>query len=79
VNAGYRRGRDVGIEAPIDAAALCACFAAEGVRIRSISRVVYLVPPFVIRDAELEALTGTIRRAVAAGRPCQPGETSRLA
>jgi adenosylmethionine-8-amino-7-oxononanoate aminotransferase len=52
--------------APADASALCARFAAEGVWIRPMGRVVYLTPPFVVSDAELAALTGAIRRVVIA-------------
>lgn len=52
---------------PVDAGALCGRFAAEGVWIRPMGRVVYLTPPYVTDDGELEQLTGAIRRVVAGG------------
>jgi adenosylmethionine-8-amino-7-oxononanoate aminotransferase len=48
----------------VEAGPLSARFAAEGVWIRPMGRVVYLTPAFVITDAELEQLTGAIRRVL---------------
>jgi len=56
----------VEFEAPVDAASLGARFAAEGVFVRPMGRVVYLTPAFVISEAELEALTGAVRKVLLA-------------
>ncbi|HKT53787.1 MAG TPA: adenosylmethionine--8-amino-7-oxononanoate transaminase [Caulobacteraceae bacterium] len=56
----------VEFERPVDAAALSARFAEEGVWIRPMGKVVYLTPPFVISPAELDQLTGAVRRVVGA-------------
>jgi adenosylmethionine-8-amino-7-oxononanoate aminotransferase len=45
--------------------ALRAQFLAEGVWVRPLQDVVYLMPPFTIEDDELEALMGAVRRVVA--------------
>jgi adenosylmethionine-8-amino-7-oxononanoate aminotransferase len=45
--------------------ALRAQFLAEGVWLRPLQDVVYLMPPFTIEDDELEALMGAVRRVVA--------------
>ena len=50
---------------PVDAGTLCARFVDEGVWIRPMGKVVYLTPPFVVSDDELECLTGAIRRVIA--------------
>lgn len=55
----------VEFDAPVDAGALCARFAAEGAWIRPMGRVVYLTPPLVIGEADLAALTGAVRRGLA--------------
>jgi adenosylmethionine-8-amino-7-oxononanoate aminotransferase len=44
----------------VDAGALCARFADEGVWIRPTGKVVYLTPPFIVSDDELARLTGAI-------------------
>jgi adenosylmethionine-8-amino-7-oxononanoate aminotransferase len=44
----------------VDAGALCAWFADEGVWIRPMGKVVYLTPPFIVSDEELARLTGAI-------------------
>ena len=55
----------VEFEAPVDAGALCARFAAEGVWIRPMGKVVYLTPAFVMDDADLARLTGAMRKVLA--------------
>jgi adenosylmethionine-8-amino-7-oxononanoate aminotransferase len=44
----------------VDAGALCARFADEGVWIRPMGKVVYLTPPFIVSDEELARLTGAV-------------------
>ena len=51
----------------VDAGGLCARFAAEGVWIRPMGKVVYLTPPLVIGDEDLALLTGAVRRVLGAG------------
>ena len=51
---------------PVDAGALSARFAAEGVWIRPMGKVVYLTPPFVVSDGELDQLTRAIRKVTGA-------------
>jgi adenosylmethionine-8-amino-7-oxononanoate aminotransferase len=41
-------------------------FAEDGVWIRPMGRVIYLTPPFVVSDREIDQLTGAIRRALGA-------------
>jgi adenosylmethionine-8-amino-7-oxononanoate aminotransferase len=48
----------------VDVGGLCARFAAEGVWIRPMGRVVYLTPALVIGDGDLGRLTGAIRRVL---------------
>ncbi|MDO8323678.1 MAG: adenosylmethionine--8-amino-7-oxononanoate transaminase [Phenylobacterium sp.] len=55
----------VEFEAAVDAGALCARFVELGCWIRPMGKVVYLTPPFVTSDAELERLTGAICQVVA--------------
>jgi adenosylmethionine-8-amino-7-oxononanoate aminotransferase len=55
----------VEFESPVDAGALCARFADEGVWIRPMGRVVYLTPAFVIGDDDLARLTGAVRKVLA--------------
>jgi adenosylmethionine-8-amino-7-oxononanoate aminotransferase len=50
--------------APVDASALCARFAAEGVWIRPMGKVVYLTPALMIDDADLARLTGAMARVL---------------
>jgi adenosylmethionine-8-amino-7-oxononanoate aminotransferase len=45
----------------VDAGGLCRRFAERGVWIRPMGKVVYLTPPFVTSDAELDLLTRAIR------------------
>ena len=54
----------VEFDAPVDTGALCARFVEEGVWIRPMGKVVYLTPPFVTTDAELDRLTGAVRRVL---------------
>ena len=57
--------------APVDVAALTHRFAELGAWIRPMGKVVYLTPPYVVTDGELERLTGAVRTVVgaaAAGR-----------
>jgi adenosylmethionine-8-amino-7-oxononanoate aminotransferase len=56
----------VEFDAPVAVGALTRRFADEGVWIRPMGRVIYLTPPFVATDAELEKLTGAIRKVVQA-------------
>jgi adenosylmethionine-8-amino-7-oxononanoate aminotransferase len=49
----------------VDTSGLCARFAAEGVWIRPMGKVVYLTPPLVIGDADLALLTGAMRKVLA--------------
>lgn len=61
----------VEFEAAVDAGALCQRFAELGCWIRPMGKVVYLTPPFVTTDEELDRLTGAIQTvlgAPAAGR-----------
>ena len=48
----------------VDTSGLCARFAAEGVWIRPMGKVVYLTPPLVIGDADLARLTGAVRKVL---------------
>jgi adenosylmethionine-8-amino-7-oxononanoate aminotransferase len=48
----------------VDAGDLCARFVDEGVWIRPMGKVVYLTPPFMIGDDDLERLTGAMRRVI---------------
>jgi adenosylmethionine-8-amino-7-oxononanoate aminotransferase len=54
----------VEFDGPVAVGALTRRFAAEGVWIRPMGRVIYLTPPFVVTDVELAKLTGAIRRVV---------------
>jgi adenosylmethionine-8-amino-7-oxononanoate aminotransferase len=56
----------VEFEQPVDVADLCDRFAAEGVWIRPMGRVVYLTPPLIIDDTDLAILTGAIRKVLGA-------------
>ncbi|HEX5775423.1 MAG TPA: adenosylmethionine--8-amino-7-oxononanoate transaminase [Caulobacteraceae bacterium] len=55
----------VEMEAAVDAGALCARFADEGVWIRPMGKVVYLTPAFVIGGEDLARLTGAVRKVLA--------------
>ena len=50
---------------PVAVGALSARFADLGVWIRPMGKVIYLTPPFITSDAELDRLTGAIRTVVA--------------
>jgi adenosylmethionine-8-amino-7-oxononanoate aminotransferase len=54
----------VEFERPVERSPLCARFAELGAWIRPMGRVVYLTPPFVIDDADLDRLTGILRRGL---------------
>jgi adenosylmethionine-8-amino-7-oxononanoate aminotransferase len=54
----------VELDRAVDVGGLTQRFAELGVWIRPMGKVIYLTPPFVVRDAELEALTGAIRTVV---------------
>ncbi|MDR3512075.1 MAG: adenosylmethionine--8-amino-7-oxononanoate transaminase [Caulobacteraceae bacterium] len=56
----------VEFDAPVDVSGLCARFAAEGVWIRPMGKVVYLTPPLVIGDDDLAILTGAVVRVLKA-------------
>lgn len=51
----------VEFDRPVEAGDLCRRFAERGAWIRPMGRVVYLTPPYVITDAELERLTSAVR------------------
>ena len=51
---------------PVAAGALSARFADLGVWIRPMGKVIYLTPPFITSNAELDRLTGAIRAVVGA-------------
>jgi adenosylmethionine-8-amino-7-oxononanoate aminotransferase len=51
----------------VDTSGLCTRFAAEGVWIRPMGKVVYLTPPLVIGDADLALLTAAVRKVLGAG------------
>ncbi|WP_297508181.1 adenosylmethionine--8-amino-7-oxononanoate transaminase [uncultured Caulobacter sp.] len=57
----------VEFEAPVAVGALCAAFAALGVWIRPMGKVVYLTPAFTTPDADLERLTAAVRRVTGVG------------
>jgi adenosylmethionine-8-amino-7-oxononanoate aminotransferase len=50
---------------PVAAGALCARFSELGAWIRPMGKVVYLTPPFIVSDDELDLLTGAIRQVLA--------------
>ncbi|HEX2800489.1 MAG TPA: aminotransferase class III-fold pyridoxal phosphate-dependent enzyme, partial [Phenylobacterium sp.] len=50
----------VEMDAPVDAGMLTRRFAAEGVWIRPMGKVIYLTPPFIIDDDDLNRLTGAV-------------------
>ena len=54
----------VEFERAVDAGALCRRFAEQGAWIRPMGKVVYLTPPFVTSDPELDLLTRAVRTAV---------------
>lgn len=54
----------VEFDAPVERGPLCAQFAELGAWIRPMGRVVYLTPPYVIDDADLDALTAILRRGL---------------
>jgi adenosylmethionine-8-amino-7-oxononanoate aminotransferase len=60
----------VEFETAVNAAELCRRFVSEGVWIRPMGRVVYLTPPFIVSDAELEQLTSAVRRVLSARGGC---------
>ncbi len=54
----------VEFDRPVDAGDLCARFVEEGVWIRPMGKVIYLTPPFMIGDGDLERLTSAIKRVI---------------
>jgi adenosylmethionine---8-amino-7-oxononanoate aminotransferase len=54
----------VEFDQPVDAGGLCARFVEHGVWIRPMGKVVYLTPPFMIGDDDLQRLTGAIGRVI---------------
>lgn len=56
----------VEFDQPVDTGGLCARFVELGCWIRPMGKVVYLTPPFVTSDADLERLTGAICEVVGA-------------
>ncbi|MDP3658573.1 adenosylmethionine--8-amino-7-oxononanoate transaminase [Phenylobacterium sp.] len=57
----------VEFDTPVDIGGLCARFVAEGVWIRPMGKVVYLTPPYITSDVELERLTGAMRKVLGGG------------
>jgi adenosylmethionine---8-amino-7-oxononanoate aminotransferase len=51
----------VELSKPVDMAAIQSAFVQKGVWIRPFGRLVYLMPPFIITDSELEFLCDTVR------------------
>jgi adenosylmethionine-8-amino-7-oxononanoate aminotransferase len=62
----------VDFERAVDVGDLCLRFAAEGVWIRPMGKVIYLTPPYVVSAAELERLTGAMRKVIGAGGASSP-------
>jgi adenosylmethionine-8-amino-7-oxononanoate aminotransferase len=63
----------VEFEAPVDAPELCRRFAEEGCWVRPMGKVVYLTPPFVATQEDLEQLTGAVSRIlIGSERAAQP-------
>ena len=56
----------VEMDAPVDAGVLTRRFAAEGVWIRPMGKVIYLTPPFIIDDDDLNRLTGAVAQVLRA-------------
>jgi adenosylmethionine-8-amino-7-oxononanoate aminotransferase len=54
----------VEFDQPVDAGGLCTRFVEQGVWIRPMGKVVYLTPPFMIGDDDLQRLTGAIERVI---------------
>ncbi len=55
----------VELVAPVDVRSVQPRFVAEGVWVRPFGRLVYLMPPFVIEDSDLAALTSAVTKVVA--------------
>ena len=49
---------------PVDMATLQRRFVEEGIWVRPFGRLVYLMPPFVLRDNELEALARGLLKVI---------------
>ena len=49
---------------PVDMARLQALFVQEGIWVRPFGRLVYIMPPFIIRSEELSRLTGALLKIV---------------
>ena len=62
---------------PVDMAQVQPLFVARGVWVRPFGRLIYLMPPFVMQDADLATLTAAVSAVVGAlvveGRACVPG------
>jgi adenosylmethionine-8-amino-7-oxononanoate aminotransferase len=56
----------VELDGPVDVGGLSQRFAELGAWIRPMGKVIYLTPPFVVSDTELETLTGAIRKVLVA-------------
>jgi adenosylmethionine-8-amino-7-oxononanoate aminotransferase len=69
----------VAFEAPVAVSDLCRRFAALGVWVRPMGKVVYLCPPFVITDAELARLTQAVATVLGATRAPGAGGDRRRA
>ncbi len=55
----------VEMQAPVNTVAIQKAFVAEGIWIRPFGKLVYVMPPYVMNDPDLSALTGAIVRVLA--------------
>jgi len=55
----------VELERPVDMASIQQEFVRRGVWVRPFGRLVYLMPPFIIEDRDLDLLTAVVREVVA--------------
>ena len=49
---------------PVELASIQKQFVAEGVWVRPFGKLVYVMPPFIISDSELECLMGAVYKVV---------------
>jgi adenosylmethionine-8-amino-7-oxononanoate aminotransferase len=50
----------VELQQPVDLPAITRAFVDAGVWVRPFGRLVYLMPPYIIDDADLDSLTATV-------------------